>query len=169
MTEPARHVFVDASGRRQAWLRRSGWALSAVITAYLVLLVAALVGPPGLSRLTVPGLGGVLPDTGAARLGDAEGGSGTPQDVLEQVPVTPRPTPTATSVSTGPRPTATLGPATGSPTAAATATRPGNRPSTPPGQAVPTADPTASPAPGNKPTAQPTPRGTGKPTRTPRP
>lgn len=188
MTEQPRHVFVDASGRRAAWLRWSGWAVTALVSAYLLLLAAALVGPPGLSRLAVPGLRGVLPEVGPAQLGDATGGSGAPQDVLEQAGPAPTPRPT------DPPPVRTDGPSgsgggqpgpSGSPTAATpgpttsappSATKgPGNRPSTSPGQATSspaTASPSAS-APGNgqgtgKPTDTPSRRPTVKPTRSPR-
>lgn len=184
MEHQQRHVFVDASGRRQAWLRRSGWTLSALVAGYLLVLVIALVAPPGFSRLAVPGLRGVLPDAGAPRLGDGSGGDGSPQDVLEG-PASPRPgsrsspspgatggaaptgTPPAVAPGSSLSPTPLTAPPTGqgrptrTPAPAATATTPpGNRPSTPPGKASPTASPTA--------TAKSTGKPTARPSRTPR-
>jgi hypothetical protein len=54
-------VFVDADGRRGrlvAWVSR---ALASVLVAYLVLLGGALVGAPWVPRVSLPGVGRVVP------------------------------------------------------------------------------------------------------------
>lgn len=175
MPDQARHVFVDASGRRQRRLRALGWGAAVLLTAYLVLLGAALVGPPGLARLAVPGLGSVLPETGAAVLG-TEDDEESLEDALSQLPVptgrpqraTPEPA-TTTPPGRGATPARTP---TGTPvaTASPSTSRPGSAPATPPGQVEPTA--TTEPTRGGKPTDQPTQqqptrRATGKPSKSP--
>ncbi|HVE97608.1 MAG TPA: hypothetical protein VNA12_00320 [Mycobacteriales bacterium] len=143
---PARPVFVDASGRRGRWTRRASWALTSLLVGYLLLVLAALVGPSQLSGLTLPGLGPVLPGPGAGELADGTG-TGTrddPQAVLEP---TARPAPRATPPP--PRRSPSAPPASAATVSAAPAPSAPGRSASAPGRVAPTAGttPTASPSP----------------------
>lgn len=176
----ARPVFVDASGQRGRWIRRVFWALGLLMAAYLAVVFLALVGPPGLSRLAVPGLGPVLPGSGAPGLRTSTGRHGKPASVLSPRAGTPRPNETLlpqqppssaprsttapgalTTPSGRPSPGPTTAPtSTGSPTARPTPTpvSPGPRSTqTPPGKASSRPSPRSSHARDRSPTPSPTP------------
>ncbi len=171
MTDPAqdaRHVFVDPSGQRAALLRRGAWLVTALLLLSVASLVFALIAPPQLTRLLVPGLGDRLPGAAAPRLQNGPDRSGSPRQVLPMPTALPSAEPSAQPASATPSPTPTPTPAPqvpprapGSPTSspAASAT-PINRPTAPPGQSKPT--PTAA-----QPTPTATSPGQGKPTRRP--
>ena len=171
VVEAQQHVFVDPTGRRARVLRVLAWVLSGALALSLALLVVALVAPPSLTRVLVPGL--ELPGAAAPRLDPGgQGRVGRPASVLR----TPTPTPSASASVPSSRPAASATPVgpvttrTPSPTARPTPSRTpspsptptqGNRPTTPPGQ-----DPSATPGggkPTDKPTGRPSSRPTGKP------
>jgi hypothetical protein len=77
-----RAIFVDPSGRRSRVVRRTSMALGALASAYVVLVLLALVVPAGLGRLTVPGLGPLLPRPAAPSLVDTAGAAQLPSQVL---------------------------------------------------------------------------------------
>lgn len=151
-----RAVFVDPTGRRGRVVARTCWALGTLCVAYVALVLVSLLLPPGLSRLTVPGLGAVLPGPAAAPLGAVE--DDAPEMLLAP---TRSPTPRATP-SPGPRPS----PSSARPTPTATGSAP-----SPSGTAAPrpttasTRAPTAAPAPPT--TTQPTRRATQAPSAAP--
>lgn len=162
-----RPVFVDASGRRGRWARRAGWAISALLVGYLVLVGAALVGPSQLSRFALPGLGPILPGPGAAALDDGAGARDAPGAVLE---ATRRPSPSGsptparrTPVTASPPPTA---PRTTAP--AVTASGPG-RSDEAPGRVSPSPSPTASVSASPSPSTGDTRRSTRAPSPKPKP
>lgn len=171
VARPTGPVFVDPSGRRSLAVRRAGWALTALLCGYLLLVLAALVGPPGLSGVRVPGLGPVLPGPGAARIDGGQSVRELPQAVLEP----PAPGPSATR-SPGASPAATAPPATTAQTPAAAqpplaslgpvATRTPGPPTAQPGR---TATPKAEPSPRRAGRASPKPEKTAAPGQTRRP
>lgn len=161
----ARAVFVDPTGRRGRLVSRTCWAVGALLSLYVALVVVSLLLPPSLSRLAIPGLGPVLPGPAAAPL---IGGGGAPQrpDVLLASPsarpsampartAAPFPVarPTVTTApgapsdpapTSAPSPSAAPAPATRAPGRPSTApspqsgsqpSRPAAAPSEPPGQA----------------------------------
>jgi hypothetical protein len=145
---PTRPVFVDPSGRRHRRVVRTAWLLAGLGAAYVGLVVVSLLLPPSLSRLTVPGLGPVLPGPAAAPLGRDEG------EQERVVPAaTPAPVPGSTPAQT-PTPTPAPAPSTGAPTAApeprATAA-----PSEPPGQSQAPGQASRSPQPRPSPSRGP--------------
>ncbi len=157
-----RAVFVDPTGRRGRVVARTCWALGSLGVAYVALVLVSLLLPPGLSRLTVPGLGAVLPGPAAAPLGAVE----EAPEVLLAPTRSPSP---RTTASPGPRPSPSSARPTPTPT--------GGAPS-PSGTAEPrptTASTRAPTAPPARPTTQPTQRATQAPsappgsTRTPKP
>lgn len=162
-------VFVDPSGRRGRTVRRITWALGALIAGYAVLVVVALVVPVGMNRLSVPGLGPLLPGPRAPQFPDASGDDAP----LVPTPSSPSATPTpsesasaraaARSVVATPAPTPTTIPGAVAPSPSATATAsaaPGSSDAAP-GQTVD--------RPGNAPTAKPEPASTHAATPNPRP
>lgn len=160
-------VFVDASGRRWRRVRWLGVALAGLLVAYLLLLVAALVGPPALSRIAVPGLGPVLPGPAAGSLGDGRGGSATPREALVRSSLEPAgqgagPTP----IPSAGTPT-TTGPTPGGPVPAPAAPPAPEPPSAPAASAPPRPAPAATPSAGAPSAGQPTVRPT--PSREPAP
>lgn len=153
-------VFVDPSTRRVTAVRVVGWLLAVVVAGYLLLVAVALVGPPGLSRVTVPGLGPVLPGPGAAQLDDGGAEREAPGVVLERTrPPQPSPPPSRGAASpaggTGPTP---------SPTPTVVRTGPPSRAPSPTATAAPRR--TGPPTPQPKPTKSP-PGGSRRPTRSP--
>lgn len=154
---PGGPVFVDPSGRRHRVVVRGAWLLAALGAAYIGLVVVSLLLPPSVSRLSVPGLGPVLPGPGAAALGDAEGEDDGPDVLLARSPSpapprstrSPRPSPSPVTVartsspSPAASPTGTTGPtAAPRPTTASTAA-----PTAPPGQSQPPGQASRSPRP----------------------
>ncbi|MER5529869.1 hypothetical protein ABT075_35690 [Streptomyces sp. NPDC002677] len=122
--DPARPVFVDASGRRQRRVRRTARLLLIPAGVYVALLVSALLGGPTISAPFVP-----LPDTtppaapratapgspgGTGHAAGSAGPGATDENALATSPRT-------ASGQTG-RPTAAATPATTATTAAPTAT-----------------------------------------------
>ena len=77
-------VFVDVTGRRARLVMAGCWALACVFGGYVLLVVIALVVPPGTLSLSVPGLGPVLPKTEAPPL-TTPGGRGVPVSVLAKL------------------------------------------------------------------------------------
>lgn len=173
-------VFVDPSGRRQRLLGTVGFVVAAGFALYLVVITIALMAPPGVLPLAVPGLGRLLPGPGAPALSDSASGPAVPAVVLGpaasagraaavapmQAPSAAVPTDQSGVVGTvrPPRPSTT-------PTRAAPASVVAVTPTSPPTAtgrptAVATATPTRTPG---KPTATPTTRATGRPTSLPRP
>ncbi|MCA1721465.1 MAG: hypothetical protein LC779_10345, partial [Actinobacteria bacterium] len=75
-------VFVDPSGRRGRVLSRICWTLGALMAGYVALVVISLLGPPGLSKLSLPGLGPVLPGPAPAPLGTGDGPRRRPAQVM---------------------------------------------------------------------------------------
>lgn len=165
----ARAVFVDPTGRRHRRVARTAWVLAALGVAYVALVVVSLLLPPSLARLTVPGLGQVLPGPAAAPLGQAEGEAEGPDVLLERSPSaapgrqspTPRPSRGRATSSARPAPAA---PAASSPSAAA-----GTPAAVPtPGEATPAPAPTrgATAAPSEPPGRSAAP---GQASRSPKP
>jgi hypothetical protein len=128
-----RAIFVDPSGRRGRVVRRTSWLFGCLASAYVVLVLASLIVPAGLGRLTVPGLGPLLPGPAAPLLRDAGGAAQPPAQLLGGSASS------KVAVATGsPTPTASTGQAATAPGQAATApgqaaTAPGQA-ATPPGQ-----------------------------------
>lgn len=155
---PGGPVFVDPSGRRHRLVVRGAWLLAALGAAYIGLVVVSLLLPPSVSRLSVPGLGPVLPGPGAAALGDAEGEDSRPDVLLARSPSpapprsarSPSPTPSPVTVARtiSPSPSAS---ASASGTASPTAPRPTSAstaaPTAPPGQSEPPGQASRSPRP----------------------
>lgn len=180
MTEPgapARAVFVDPTGRRGRLVTRTCWLLGGLGVAYVAVVLVALLLPPGLSRLTVPGLGAVLPGPAAAPLGAAQGEVRAPDALLappslrpsQSTAPSPRPRPSVVptqrpvpAVSSPPAPRAAPpGPTSGStraPTAApaTSPTAPPTTPATAPPQKA-TQAPSAPPGSSRAPKARPSP------------
>lgn len=102
---PARSVFVDASGRRGRRIRQACWLLGALMVLYVGTVLLALVGPPGLSRLSIPGIGPVLPGPAAAPLRTGTGRHVTPARIF------PRPSRSSAAGATGPATAGTAAPA----------------------------------------------------------
>ena len=155
-------VFVDDTGRRRRWLRALGWLIGSIAAAYVALFAISLVGSPGLLPLSIPGVGRLLPSSGAPDIAGAGHGRQRPSDLV----ATPSPSPTPRPALTGgpglgpaatPRPTRAAGP---SPTASASPGQPTSRPS-----ARPTVTPTAR----GSSSSHPSPRSTRKPTAHPTP
>jgi hypothetical protein len=146
MSEP---VFVDPTGRRLARLRMAGRVAGAGFAGYLLMVIAALAGPPGLDRLQVPGLGDVVPAQRAPEVVTTDGDESGAADAVDDAgrrgapPVTG---PAQVPGRTAPSPAPSRGP--GSTTGGGTVA-PGNGNATPPGS---TARPTSAPG---KPTASP--------------
>ena len=166
---PAAPVFVDPSGRRHRVVVRAAWVLAGLGAAYIGLVVVSLLLPPSVSRLSVPGLGPVLPGPAAAPLAAAEGEDDGPDVLLARSPSPapprstrpPRPSPSPVVLpvrtaspsppsSPSPSPTAVTGPSA-RPTTASTAA-----PTAPPGQTEPPGQASRSPRP--RPTASRGPR-----------
>jgi len=142
-----RAIFVDPSGRRGRVVRRTSWLFGCLASTYVVLVLASLVVPAGLGRVTVPGLGPLLPGPAAPSLRDAGGAAQPPSHLLgasasatggaaSRPTAQPAPTLTAspqpgTAATGSPTPTAQPGQAATAPGQAATA--PGQA-ATPPGQ-----------------------------------
>ena len=152
-------VFVDDTGKRRRWLGAAGWSIGILAAAYIALFTVSLLGSPGLIPLSIPGIGRLVPSSGAPDIGVAGHGRQQPGDVLATSSPSPTPaavvpvvTPTPTRATT---PTATrrAGP---SPTATA---QPRRRP---------TAGPTVTPTTRGS-SSHPTPRSTRKPTAHPTP
>lgn len=162
-SRPGGPVFVDPSGRRHRLVVRAVWLLAALGAAYIGLVVVSLLLPPSVSRLSVPGLGPVLPGPGAAALGDAEGEDSRPDVLLARSPSpapprstrSPRPTASPTPVtvartgSPSPSPSLSASPTgTASPTAAPRPTHASTAaPTAPPGQSEPPGQASRSPRP----------------------
>lgn len=154
---PASPVFVDPSGRRHRRVVRGAWLLAGLGAAYIGLVVVSLLLPPSVSRLSVPGLGPVLPGPAAAPLAAAEGEDDGPEVLLARSPSprpggsrSPRPTPSAAgapaptglpSLTPSVPPTTRPSPAP-RPTRASTAA-----PTAPPGQSDPPGQASRSPRP----------------------
>lgn len=160
-SRPGGPVFVDPSGRRHRLVVRAAWLLAALGAAYIGLVVVSLLLPPSVSRLSVPGLGPVLPGPGAAALGDAAGEDSRPDVLLARSP-SPAPPRSTRSPRPVPSPTPVTVARTGSPSPSASASPTG------------TASPTVAPRPTNASTAAPTaPPGQSEPpgqaSRSPRP
>lgn len=158
-SRPGGPVFVDPSGRRHRLVVRAAWLLAGLGAAYIGLVVVSLLLPPSVSRLSVPGLGPVLPGPGAAALGDAEGEASRPDVLLARSP-SPAPPRSTRSAGPAPSPTPVTVARTGSPSPSASPTG--------------TASPTAAPRPTTASTAAPTaPPGQSEPpgqaSRSPRP
>jgi hypothetical protein len=94
-----RAIFVDPSGRRSRVVRRTSVVLGALASAYVVLVLLALVVPAGLGRLTVPGLGPLLPGPAAPSLVDTAGAAQLPSQVL--VAQSPQKSSSAAKATTG--------------------------------------------------------------------
>lgn len=154
---PVSPVFVDPSGRRHRLVVRAAWLLAGLGAVYIGLVVVSLLLPPSVSRLSVPGLGPVLPGPGAAALGNAQGEDSRPDVLLARSPSPapprstrpPRPSPSPVLATRSPSPspsaspTGTAGPtAAPRPTTASTAA-----PTAPPGQSVPPGQASRSPRP----------------------
>ena len=151
-------VFVDPSGRRHRLVVRAAWVLAGLGAAYIGLVVVSLILPPSVSRLSVPGLGQVLPGPAAAPLAAAEGEDDGPDVLLARSPSpapppstrSPRPSPTPVATvlrTTSPSPSVSPSPSTsptspGRPTTASTAA-----PTAPPGQSEPPGQASRSPRP----------------------
>lgn len=160
--EPAAAVFVDPSGRRGRAVGRAFGLLSCLASAYVVLVLVSLVVPAGLSRLTVPGLGPVVPGAGAPKLRDAQG---TKQTVSHLLAPTPRPTLTPERT---PRPSpTTVSSAVSSPTPQLTAPRVTATPAAP--SPRPSGSSSATPAAPSHPTPRSTKAASPKPHPTPSP
>jgi len=153
-------VFVDPTGRRLGALRIAGRVAGGLFAGYLVLVGVSLVAPPGLDKLEVPGVGGVIPAQRAPEVVTSDGDTAGAADAVEN----------ARRSGAGP----IAGPASGRGTTGrsggtgTTATRTPQVAPTP-AKGKPTAPPGQSTAPGqtSKPTAQPKP--TPKPKQNPRP
>lgn len=165
MTEPgapARAVFVDPTGRRGRLVARTCWLLGGLGVAYVAVVLVALLLPPGLSRLTVPGLGAVLPGPAAAPLGAAQGEVRAPDALL----ATPSPRPSrSTAPSPRPRPSVVPTQRTVPPVSPPRTAAPGP---TPGSTRAPTAAPGASPtAPATMPASAPPKKATQAPAAPP--
>jgi len=130
--ERPRAIFVDDSGRRARLVRRIFWVLSALATAYVVLVLVALVVPAGLGRLAVPGLGSLLPGPAAPSLSDAAGPPQRPSSLLASPSATASASASPTTVPT----TAPSSAATSPTTAATTAPLPAPSATVPAGAAT---------------------------------
>jgi hypothetical protein len=113
-------VFVDLSGRRAQWATRVAWTVAGVLVLYLALFVASLTRAPWVPRLTMPGLGPVLPQSTAAPPPSIPGAIEQAQPTPPQEAVVPTSTVT-TRVSTGPS-SKTSQPTTTTATSAVTST-----------------------------------------------
>lgn len=98
-TELPGPIFVDPSGRRGRITRRTSWVLGGLAGAYVVLVLLALIVPAGLGRMTVPGLGPLLPGPAAPSLSDS---AGSPQRPAQLLVPSPSATAPASSVPTHP-------------------------------------------------------------------
>ena len=164
----SRAVFVDPSGRRGRTVRRVTWTLGALVGAYAVLVVVALVVPVGMNRLTLPGLGPLLPGPVAPAFADQ------PAD-----PVPPAPSSTPTVAATQSPAAVPRGERSPVPTQAPTSAVPVAEPAPAPVPAAPvetaapgssdTAPGRAADKPGNAPTAHPEPASTHAANPNPRP
>ena len=152
-------VFVDPTGRRLGALRIGGRVAGGVFAAYLVLVGVSLVAPPGLDKLQVPGVGGVIPAQRAPEVVTTDGDSTDASDAVEDARRS------GAAPVTGP---VTGGKANGPSTGAGTPTStPRVTPRPTPVKGKPTAPPGQSTAPGQ--TANPSPQATPKPKNTPKP
>jgi hypothetical protein len=159
-------VFVDLSGRRGRLVGRVFWLLSCLASAYVVLVLLSLIVPAGLSRLAIPGIGTVVPGTGAPKIPDANGTKQTASHLLaptSRPAAGPKGLPGASPSPSGRRTTPAVA---ASPRATAAAASPSPRRTGPPSP-----HPTAV---GASATSHPTPRSTKAaspkphPTHTPR-
>ena len=156
-------VFVDDTGRRRRWLRALGWLIGGIAAAYVALFAISLVGSPGLLPLSIPGVGRLLPSSGAPDIDSAGHGRQRPSELVATRSPSPTPTPAVTGgpglgPASTPRPTRAAGP---SPTASAS---PGQRPTS-----RPSGRPTVTPTARGSSSAHPSPRSTRKPTAHPTP
>jgi hypothetical protein len=161
-----RAVFVDLSGRRARRVRWITLALGAVASAYVVLVLLALVLPAGFGRLTVPGLGPLLPGPAAPAFRDAAGADLPPAQLLAPSAAATPPAGSNRAATTGPTPSTAPGrPATRAPAPAVPSAPTAVVPApvlTAPATAAPSPVPTAPGKSGARPTraATPAPRPT---------
>lgn len=160
-------VFVDPSGRRAKHVGRLLGVLAALLGGLVLLVVVSLLAPPGLIRLSVPGVGQVLPGPGAPSL-QGRTGQQTVTQALDGPSATPSP---AVPTPALPSPGSTQG-ATAAPNSAAPSSLPRVPPAPAPALAGPAVSPTPRPAASvgpttGTPTTTPTPKRTGKPTANP--
>ncbi|MET0788482.1 MAG: hypothetical protein ABWY33_04495 [Cellulomonas sp.] len=161
-------VFVDPSGRRGRTVQRVTWTLGALVGAYAVLVLVALVVPVGMNRLTLPGLGPLLPGPVAPVFADEAGDPVPPASSPSTPAVTATPSPSAVArdaASAAPTPT---------PPSLVPSAEPDPAPSVAATQAaVPGSSDTApgrtGEKPGNAPTTHPEPASTHAATPHPRP
>ncbi|HUR76108.1 MAG TPA: hypothetical protein VMZ00_17620 [Sporichthya sp.] len=78
-----RPVFLDPTGRRLGRLRVAGRIAGAGLAGYLLLVVVSLVAPPGLDRLQVPGVGGVIPAQRAPEVVTSDGDEAGAADAVD--------------------------------------------------------------------------------------
>jgi hypothetical protein len=183
-----RPVFVDGSGRRGRIVRRISWLVGLLMAAYVSVVVLSLLGSPGLSRLSVPGLGPVLPGPAAPALTTATGrrqpagrllsptrsaapglrapiGSGAPAAPAARIGPPAAGGSPAGVAATSPRPASSVAP-TPRPSSTAAAT-PAPAPTAGPATATP--GPRSTKTPPGQSTAQPAPRSSHAKTAQPRP
>ncbi|MFJ5219999.1 hypothetical protein ACIP98_35565 [Streptomyces sp. NPDC088354] len=84
----ARPVFVDASGRRQLWVRRTGWFLAVPAVGYVALLLSAALGGPTVSSpyLPLPEAGDRPPAVSGPGTGGSAWGKPTPTTTAQPMP-----------------------------------------------------------------------------------
>jgi len=150
-------------------VQRALWAIAVVLGCYVALVAVSLVGTPGLSRLSVPGLGSVLPGPRAPQLTTTTGTRRAPGRVLPPA-VSPSPSHAASAApvrSPSPAPTPARQP-TPTPAASPVPTR-SPSPSGPP-RATPSAaaSPTAVPSTSTRPTQRSSRAPSAHPSRQPR-
>ncbi|MGW7523345.1 hypothetical protein [Streptomyces sp. NPDC054783] len=108
VSEPARPVFVDSSGRRQRRVLRAAWLLMIPAGGYVALLISTLLGGPSVSAPFVPQPAATHPAT--PRL-NAPAGTGRPAGSTNPA-----------AAHTGPRPVRKAPGSTAAPTAPAAGT-----------------------------------------------
>ncbi|GAA5005941.1 hypothetical protein [Streptomyces siamensis] len=167
-------VFVDASGRRRAWLRRMGWTVAVSCVCFGATLAAVLSGgdaaapqlslPGGVRAHGKAGTGAATPGTGrgrsAARSPSPDGGIGAPPRPAQvdtaggavHADGSSAPAPAETTARTRPSPSTSRSVAAPSPSRRSTATPPGPSP-TPPANASPSASAGDDPAGTGEPSA----------------
>ena len=154
-------IFVDPSGRRGRIVRRTSWVLGGLAGAYVVLVLLALIVPAGLGRMTVPGLGPLLPGPAAPLLSDS---AGSPQRPAQLLVPSPSATAPASSVPTHP---AAQAPSSAGATVTSTPAPAVPAPSTQPSPAATSPGHTVT-APGQS-ASHPVPRSTNAPAPKPHP
>ncbi len=158
-------VFVDPTGRRERWVRAAAWTVGGLVVSYLALLVVSLVGPPGVLKLALPGVGPIFPDATAPRISTGTAHA-RPADVF-------RSRPSSAPVRTAGAGASAASPATTSPVAPGTTSAPARHASVTSAPRPPVSAPAAAPSTAAAPTARPTPAvrpsATGKPTALPTP